>query len=89
MYHNAKSFNLPYILAYKTRNLGQYLNLFLPFDLYPGHIIFQEIINSKEQAWLKSQKVNFTNKSFWPWWLGGRAYDQIQVGCHSASADRI
>ena len=18
-----------------------------------------------------------------PWWLGGRAYDQIQVGCHS------
>ena len=24
-----------------------------------------------------------TNNKTQPWWLGGRAYDQIQVGCHS------
>ena len=36
-YFLPKCHKLPYIHAYKSRNFGQNLNFFLPFDLYTGH----------------------------------------------------
>ena len=55
--------------------------------LYMWIIVHPRILHG--MIWSKQKNVLLSTKHVQPWWLGGRACDLIQVGCHSAMVDRI
>jgi hypothetical protein len=50
MVETTASIQVPYILAYKSRNFGQKLELFSSFDLYTGHQNLQCIFLGVEET---------------------------------------